>query len=619
MKSQLLRCVAAFSMVLTLTLTGCSGGDADGSSIRQVKSALKKAQKKPDPKVKIYYLHAAYEQTRQMEAATPPPEKLAEFLQKHGAEIDGIPRQVYSLSMQVGELEAFEWALANGVELDLHYTELLKFWELGAVWREYILAEYPEIALPVFMDQGIKGYDVRFVRKHLPEFKDSEFKTHRLIGAIEFNARFSLFMAERIEWAMGKGDRERVDFLVDHMPPRPSESYIDLQTGEIMREVGDHALYTLKDEDLFCKLIEMGYEQNRIDLDSPAVGEKLIAALRANPESAIRALGLDEWHGKMTEAEFDFLNSHPESVLSTLAPLYVNEAIEMSMASGNEEGTLHYIMLRAEMEPFEKGGYDRLMNLSLKYGSKMGFDYVLEQTKKVDIYTFDFAYLAENQALFVRYAPKIMKKIYYTMDAHPKPDGTTLGRIYEAFTADNEQAGLYIVKNYDLSKKWVETTKGRTLLMDVCRAGNLASAHFLIEKRGANALSETGYREMQISLFGRTHATEGKLSPIFFAAQSNNGALITYLVKKKRVNVNSRSNFRATPLMHAVSAGQLESVETLIALGANVNAKMDSNLNHQIELKDIAAFDDISNAYRRARASGNKEILEVLKKAGARL
>jgi hypothetical protein len=45
---------------------------------------------------------------------------------------------------------------------------------------------------------------------------------------------------------------------------------------------------------------------------------------------------------------------------------------------------------------------------------------------------------------------------------------------------------------------------------------------------------------------------------------------------------------------------------------------MDPNLNHQLELKDIAAFDDISSAYRRARSDGYAEILAVLKQAGAR-
>ena len=618
MKGLMLRYMAAFSLVLVLVLTGCSGSDS-GPSIRQVKSALKKARKKPDPKVKVYYLYRAYEQTRQMEEAAPPPEKLDEFLQKYGAEIDGIPQQVYSLSMQAGEFEAFEWALANGAKVDVHYNELLKFWELGSEWRDYILAEHLEIALPVFMDQAIQGFYRLFFREHLAEFKDSGFKLHRLMGAIEFNSRFCRFLADEIDRAMGKGDNKRIHFLVDNMPSLPAVNYIDAKTAEIMRDLGDYALYTLEDEDFFCQLLELGYEQNRIDLTNPVVGDKLTNALRANPESAVRALDLDEWRGKMTQAEFEFLNSLPESALGSLSQLYVIEAIELSMVDGDDEGVLRFIQLRAQMEPFSRGGYDQLMNLSLKYGSEAGFGYVMEHRKKIDIYTFDLAYLAENQVLFVRYAPKIMKKIYYTMDTSPRKDGTTLGRIYEAFTADNEQAGLFIVKKYNLSEKWVETTEGRTLLMDVCRSGNLAAVRYLVEERGADVLSETGYREMQISLFGRTHATEGKLSPIFFAAESGNGKLITYLVQEKRANVNARSNFGATPLMHAVSAGQLEAVETLIALGANVNAKMDPNLNHQIELTDIAAFDDISNAYRRARVRGNKEILEVLKKAGARL
>ncbi len=553
-----------------------------------------------------------------MKAATPPPPQLVEFLLQNESTLSGIPQQIYSLSMQAEQFEAFEWALENGAKLNIHYTELLKFWAMGSVWRDYILAEHSETALPVFMDEAIKGYDVRFFREHVAEFKTIGFKTHRFMSPIEFNTRLIRYMTERIERAMEKGSRERVVFLVDNMPPRPSGTYVEEGAAEIRRELGDYALYTLEDEELFCKLIKMGYDHNQINLSNSIIGERLLAALRAHPKSAIRAVGLDEWSGKMTKIEFDFLNSLPETQLDSLDQIYVNESIELSMAGGDEERTRSYIVLSMQRKPFTQGDYEWLINLSLKYGSRMGIDYVKEHSGEIDIFTFDLASLAENQDLFVRYAPEIMKKVYSPMDTQPRKDGTTLGRIYEAFTASNEQAGLYIVTRYDLAKVWVKTTEGRTLLMDICRAGNLAATRFLIEERGADIHVQTGYQKLEVNLFGRIRPTEGKLTPIFFAAQSGNTELIKYISEKSFDGVNARSNFGATPLMHAVSAGHLDAVKMLIDLGAKVNAEMSPDLNNGIDTNEMGAFYDISNAYRRAKSGGHTEILAILQQAGAR-
>ncbi len=609
----LLRCIAAFSLGLILILTGCSMSHASKPSIRQVKSALEKAGKQSDSKAKIYYLHLAYEQTRKMEKATPPPEKLDVFLQQYGAVLDGIPREVYGLSMQTEEFEAFEWALENGAKVDVHYNELLKFWELGSAWRDCILSEHSETALPIFMDEAIKGYDRIFFRQHLAEFKASGFRLHRLMVPTEFNSRLCRFIADEAERAMKKGNNEQVLFWVDNMPSLPSVVYIDEKTKQVMRELGDYALQTLEDEAMFFKLVELGYDLNRIDLDNPVIGSKLIAALRANPEYAVRVLALDEWRGVMAEVNFDFIKTLPDDALDALTWLYLDEAIEFSMKHNDGEGALRFIQLRAKKKPYDQGAYMKLTNRSLKHESKEGFNYVLKHGENLDIFNLDLSALAESQDLFVQYAPKIMKKIYHTMDSHPKTDGTTFGRIYAAFTADNEQAGLYIVENYNLSKKWVEITKGRTLLMDVCRAGNLAAARYLIEKTGADVHAQTGYQELKINLFGRVRPTEGKLTPIFFAAQSGNTELIKYVAAQRFDSVNSRSNFGATPLMYAVSEGQLEAVKVLINLGARVNAQMNPNLNN-----GIGDFSEISNAYRRARADENQKVLAVLKQAGAR-
>ncbi|MEN7973470.1 MAG: ankyrin repeat domain-containing protein, partial [Verrucomicrobiota bacterium] len=131
--------------------------------------------------------------------------------------------------------------------------------------------------------------------------------------------------------------------------------------------------------------------------------------------------------------------------------------------------------------------------------------------------------------------------------------------------------------------------------------------------------TETDYIESNITLFGRAKVKEGRLSPIFFAAQSGNSQLIEYLVSK-RAKVNARSAFGATPLMYAVNNNQLEATKTLIALGADVNATMDEDLAASPELANagLGNYEEISTAYRRAKKNGNEEILDVLRKAGAR-
>jgi len=152
--------------------------------------------------------------------------------------------------------------------------------------------------------------------------------------------------------------------------------------------------------------------------------------------------------------------------------------------------------------------------------------------------------------------------------------------------------------------------------MDICEAGNLKAARYLIEKRGENLHAQTGYSEMQITLMGQTKPKEGRLSPIFFAAKSGNSELIRYL-HAKGANVNARSNYQTTPLMHAVSAGHLEAVKTLIALKADVNVRMNPAVE-SFDLRKMGAYEDICTAYRRAKSAGYDAILDVLIKAGAK-
>jgi len=580
--------------LLLLLLFGC--GD---SPERQ----LKKAQKAKIPQAKISHLRLAFSQLK---------------LPENSDASVRISQQVYGLALQSGDLAAFEWALANGAQWDLRYVAISKFWKLGPAWQDLVMTAHPDEALPILMDEALKRYSRRFIFKYLEPFKASGFKTHQLMVADEFNARFCRFLADQMARAMEKGDTGRLEFLIRNTPPRTPASVIDAHTVAVFRQVGDYVFQTLESEPLTVKMVTLGYEQNPFDFTSPVFGESLAAALRARPEQAIRTLGLDGWKGAVTRAEVDFLSTLPEEALMVLSLQYMDEASRIYMDAGDDEGTLHYIRLHAQKEPFDRAAYIELINRSARHGSVVAFDYVLEHWDDIDLFSLDLAALAETQELFVEYAPQMMKKIYPTMSVVPKDDGVTLGQIFEIFSAENEKAGLFVVHKYDFSRGWAKVTNGRTLLMDVCRAGNLAAARYLIENRGADVRATTGYRRLEVSLFGRVRPTEGKLSPLFFAAQSGNSDLIRYIVHTKRVSPNSRSNFGATPLMYAVSAGQLDAVKTLIELRANVNVSMDANLNNGIDLKDIGDYNDLSTAYRRAKSGCQYDILEILKKAGAR-
>lgn len=202
------------------------------------------------------------------------------------------------------------------------------------------------------------------------------------------------------------------------------------------------------------------------------------------------------------------------------------------------------------------------------------------------------------------------------MDQTPQNDGTTFGRIQNLLVSNHPESVLYVVQNYDFGDAWAEATDGRTLLMDVCEGGNLEAAKYLIQQKGANVHAQTGYIELKVSIFGRNKSKEGRLTPLFFAAKSGNSELIEYLASRL-VNVNDRSSYGATPLMYAVDHEHLEATKTLIALGAKVNMAMNTNLT-PMELVDLGRYDEISNAYRRAKKTGNQEILSVLKQAGAR-
>ena len=526
-----------------------------------------------------------------------------------------IPDRVKVLAKESRTVDAFVWAMEHGATPPTHYNELMEYKKLRGAWKEQILSRNPE-SFPVLMSMALDFYDIQFFNAHATELITRGFEVKSPMEKTEFKIRFRRFVGEELAEALEKKDADRIRELVALTPKILSANYLAAKTRSTMQATGDYVLEELKDEQLAIQMIERRYAFNPIDFSNLPFGEEFLQAYRCDPDYVIRTQGLAKWDGHMSDAEAKFLTTLPESAWAQLANLHFEKLLELSMKIHESDAALRLIAFKAKEKPLEQVDYNELISWALKYSNKAVFDFAMTESGTLDIYNIDFASLALNQKLFQQYAMQIMKRIYYTMDTNPRPDGTTLGRIKQVLACGNENAGLYILHNkYGLSESWEKTTEGKTLLMEVCEAGNLKAARYLIEKRGEDVRVETGYSKLEISVFGSTHPKEGKLSPIFFAAKSGNPELIKYLVYKG-ANVNARSNFHTTPLMHAITAGHIDAAKMLISLGANVNAQMNSDLN-SVDLREIGSYDEIYSPYRRARNSQNKEMFDLLVKAGA--
>ncbi len=616
--------VAIFFLACLLFQTGCSGGKEPGIDAKTdmsiIKSALKKAQKAPTTQDKIYFLRRAYDCGGELQTRWPDSERIPEFLEKYGTELKRIPRQVYTLSMKTRDMDSFRWAIACSNKNDLlQYSELLKIWKMGKQWRDYYISEYPKETLSIFMSEAVNnGNSIRFFNQYIGDFKASAYRLEFPLEKTEFNVRFCRFFADMINTAMKKEDVARIGFLIDHMPSNGSVTpQIDLKTKDTMRALGDYVCHELKDEVLACKLVNLGYDMNRVDIDVTGFGNDFAKALIANPEHAItHVLKLNEWQGALTRKETNFLLTLPDPALRLVHQLHLNEATETAIKGKDAKKAMRLIKLQEDIRPITVYDYGRFLDWAIEYQNRTIYDYVRLKCTQVDVYRLDLSELAKSQYLFRMHAPKILKKIYRTMNTLPKSDGTTLGRIDDLLTSHRPEAVLYVVKKYDLNNAWTKVpTDGRTLLMAVCEGGNLEAAKYLIENKGADVHAHTDYTEATTTVFGRARPREGKLSPIFFAAKSGNSELIKYLCSKGE-QVNARTAFGATPLMYAVDNNHLEAVKTFISLRANVNTAMYSSLSPS-DLASVGIYPEISTAYRRAKKIGNKEILDVLKKAGA--
>jgi hypothetical protein len=351
--------------------------------------------------------------------------------------------------------------------------------------------------------------------------------------------------------------------------------------------------------------------------------------------------------------EMDFMLKLPDSLLRSVHNLHLLEAMEIALQTRNSKDLGRLIHAREAVKPLRVAEYVRLLGWSIRYDNKVVSDYILNKLQepernrsltladydrllgwsvqyrnnevynyvlknmpRIDPRTTSLVELAKTPALFRMYAPKVLRKIEPTMDMKFRSTGTTLGRVDELLRSHNPEAVLFVVQKYDLEKTWSRVPmNGRTLLMAVCEGGNMEAAKFLIEKRGAVIYAYTDYAELRITIMGRARPKEGKFRAIHFAAMGDNRQLIEYLVSKG-ANVDERSVLGTTPLMIAAENECLEAAKALLALGADVNAKMSSNLTGK-DLAEQGGIESLRTAYRRAKKTGNREMIELLWENGA--
>jgi len=128
------------------------------------------------------------------------------------------------------------------------------------------------------------------------------------------------------------------------------------------------------------------------------------------------------------------------------------------------------------------------------------------------------------------------------------------------------------------------------------------------------------------------NATSDTSSMLHNAARSGNAGLLKLLLKLESPDLRDKDG--RTPLMDAVAAGQLRSVRTLLAAGANVNARASDGRTPLIEAALqgrpksarllISAHADLNyeqrgwgTALEAAERTGHNDIAVILRQAGA--
>ncbi len=616
-----LRCwLCAILPLGLLWLAGCSDGDKRPEEVRKVEAmrkGLQSAERMVDDQVRMRTLCQVGDMAELVGRKWPDSPEVQAFLAEYGPKLERLPEEVYALALETKEFDGFLWALDHGVELDLSPEGLKMFWNYGRVWKDYLVEHHPDEALPLFMERAVDERNVRFFDAYVEQFMTEGYYAVGSAERTSFQVRYCEFIARELGEAQAGNDRERIAFLLRYMPRIQDVVHIEDSALAIMHKLGDFLCGILKDEELACTMVELEYPFGPIDLQATGFGDAFMEVLLAHSDFAIRQLlRLDAWHGALSPMEVAFVRRLDAEHRLMVDYKYLDEVIDVLIREDATEQAIALIEFRSGMQPYSRFEYLKMIECGVERGNDTLFVYGMRKCPELNLYNFDLVKLAGSLDLFSKYAPRIFRNIYRTMETEPKADGTTLGRIRQVLCSDHHEASLWILKNYDLQKIWVDVTEGRTLLMDVCEGGNLPAARYLVEVRGEDVNAHTGYMDLQVSLFGRSESSEGKLTPLFFAAVSGNPELIRYLVSKG-ARVNDRSAYGATPLMYAVSQNQIESAKALIQLRADVNATMHGGLTLS-EMMRIGSYEEVATAYRRAVKQGNQEMIALLKSAGAR-
>ena len=466
------------------------------------------------------------------------------------------------------------------------------------------------------MEAAVEQRDVKFFDAHIEEFKASGYKLHAPVVNTIFYLKYSRFLAEQLTAAMKENNQERIRLLLAYMPQHGAVLSMDSKTGILMKGLGDYLFYEQKDEALAIAFLKLKYPLNRIDCSRAKFSSDFIKTLTADSVYAIDAFELDKWHGPLAQQETVFLVGLSDNMLKKVDPRYIDDTVKLCLSKNKNELALKLIHAKSLAHPLTAEDQENMLDWAIQTGNNEFFKHVLTQNKDMDINTIKLVQLAQNDKMFMKYAPGIITYINRNEKA-PTYEGPTLGdSIREVVLSTNQFAGAYLIKKYNLLDNWNRPPSDPTLLMEVCLAGNLTAAKYLIETKRQDPLKKTRYSKKEISLFGQGRALEGNLNLVHMAAKSGNSELIKYLASKK-VSVNAQTYFGVTPLMYAVSGGHLDATKMLLLLRANVNKTMNSSLQGE-PMPESGSYTQLSSAYRRAEHGKLDEILALLKKAGAR-
>ncbi|MDF7823034.1 ankyrin repeat domain-containing protein [Pontiellaceae bacterium B12227] len=555
-----------------------------------------------------------FDHARELQAAHVDNTEVASFLAANEVKLAAIPQAVCSAAIAANDLKKFQWALEQDATVTATPEELASLWSRNPDWQNLALEKFPT-AMAVFMNEAVKDMNLHFFEKHVAEFDKAGRPLPPPLTADEYRVSYIHLLGIEGLKAARANDAKRIEFLLDHAPAFDGLAGTTVYDKKNLQKLADHLLYDMKNEALLGKLVALGYVFEGFDLEKIDYNSALVKGLMANPPQAIRVLGLDQPGDPLSLPQIRFLTRMPIKKQTNLHPDHIHEAILMCMEAGGSDQAIEFIQLKAAINPLTRDDYVELMGWGVQFNDLKILSLIKKHGGGISIQDLDLYAIASNQRAFERYAPARLENLEPTMDLEGETGGVTYGKIKQILGNENPKAGLFIVRRLDIGLEWKSMNNSRTLLMDACAAGNLDVARYLIEKRKADVNATTKYSTAQTTLFGQAAAAEGRMSAIFFAAQSGNTELIHYL-KSQGANINAVSHFGATPLMLAVSEGHLEAVKTLLELGANVNAQMKEELKGEI-YEGSKGFSSLRNAYQRAKSGGHEEIMKVLEQAGA--